>query len=217
MVPLRLHLSNFLSYGQEGGDLDLGPIHLACLSGANGNGKSAMVDAITWTLWGKSRAAREDDLLRHGTTDMEVELEFSCNHDIYRVIRKRSRRPSSSTVSLELAVRDGETYKSITGNSVGETEKAIGGILRLSYETFINSSLLLQGRADLFTTKRPAERKEVLAEILGLGQYEVLAEQARTRERDQRARAEQLSLRLEELDRFLAGLPEVPPWEKAKG
>jgi exonuclease SbcC len=155
VVPLRLHLRNFLSYGVEGGDLDLRPIHLACLSGGNGNGKSALVDAMTWALWGRSRAAREDDLLRHGTTDMEVELEFATNHAVYRVIRKRSLRKSASAASLELAVMDGDRFRAITGNSIAETERAIAGLLRLSYETFINSSLLLQGRADLFTTKRP--------------------------------------------------------------
>jgi exonuclease SbcC len=207
LVPLRLQLRNFMSYGLEGGDLDLRPIHMACLSGGNGNGKSALVDAITWSLWGRSRAAREDDLLRHGTSEMEVEFEFASNHCVYRVIRKRSVRKGGGAASLELAIRDGETYRAITGNSIADTERAIREILRLSYETFINSSLLLQGRADLFTIKRPAERKEILGEILGLGQYEALAEQAREREREHRSEAEHLRARVEELDRFLAAVP----------
>ena len=207
VVPLSLHLRNFLSYGLEGGDLDLRPIHMACLSGGNGNGKSALVDAMTWALWGRSRAAREDDLLRHGTTDMEVEFEFATNHAVYRVIRKRSLRKSASVAALELAVYDGDRYRAITGNTIADTERTIAGLLRLSYETFINSSLLLQGRADLFTTKRPAERKEILAEILGLSRYETLSEAAREHERDDRAKAENLRMRIAELDRFLAGLP----------
>ncbi len=82
-------------------------------------------------------------------------------------------------------------------------------MLRLSYETFVNSSLLLQGRADMFTTKKPAERKEVLAEILGLGRYEALSERAREREREDRADAEHRSARIEQLDQILAGLPAV--------
>jgi exonuclease SbcC len=209
MVPLSLRLRNFLSYGLEGGELDLRPLHLACLSGANGNGKSALVDAITWALWGRSRAGREDELLRHGTDEMEVEFEFSCHHDVYRVIRKRTLRKSGGVATLELAIRDGEVYRAITGNTIGDTERAISRILRLSYETFINSSLLLQGRADLFTVKRPAERKEILGEILGLGEYEALAERAREREREFRALAEQRRARVEEIDRFLAGVPDL--------
>ena len=42
----------------------------------------------------------------------------------------------------------------------------------MDYDTFINSAFLLQGRADEFTNKTPAERKAVLASILGLEAYE---------------------------------------------
>lgn len=207
MLPLRLTLRNFMSYGEEGGELDLRGVDLACLSGGNGHGKSTLVDAITWVLWGRSRAAREDDLLRTGTTEMEVEMEFASGGAVYRVIRKRTQRKSSSTGVLELAVRDGETYRAITGATMAETERAIGDLVRLSYDTFVNSSLLLQGKADSFTVKRPAERKEVLAEILGLQEYEVLAERARELDRGFRQQADLLEARARELDRFVAGLP----------
>src|ERR1700730_16417812 len=113
MVPLSLRLRNFLSFGLDGGELDLRPLHVACLSGANGNGKSALVDAITWALWGRSRAGREDDLLRHGTSEMEGEFEFACRHTLYRVIRKRALRKSGGVASLELAIRDGASYRAI--------------------------------------------------------------------------------------------------------
>lgn len=196
-----------MSYGEDGGELDLRPIHLACLSGGNGQGKSTLVDAITWALWGRSRAAREDDLLRQGTTEMEVELVFASGGACYRVIRKRVLRRSASAAVLELAVLDGDTYRAITGATIAETERQIADMLHLSYETFINSSLLLQGRADLFTTKKPAERKEVLAEILGLQRYEALADRARERERLFRQRADAATARVADLDRILADLP----------
>src|SRR5918998_5284839 len=51
----------------------------------------------------------------------------------------------------------------------------------MSYETFINSAFLLQGRADEFTNRKPAERKQVLADILGLAEYEALEERAKQR------------------------------------
>ncbi|MGH2728413.1 MAG: AAA family ATPase, partial [Actinomycetota bacterium] len=52
MIPLQLHLTDFLSYRSMAAPLDFTQIRLACLSGANGNGKSALLDAITWSLWG---------------------------------------------------------------------------------------------------------------------------------------------------------------------
>ena len=55
MIPLKLRLSNFMCYRDEQ-TLDFSGIHLACLTGDNGHGKSALLDAITWALWGRARA-----------------------------------------------------------------------------------------------------------------------------------------------------------------
>jgi exonuclease SbcC len=209
MIPLRLRLRNFMSYGLEGGDLDFRAIHLACLSGSNGHGKSTLIDAMTWAVWGSSRAPREDDLVRAGTTDMEVEFEFGCRGGVYRVIRKRAVRKSSSVADLQLAIWDNEAYKAITGATIAETERAIVELLGLTYETFINSSLLLQGKADLFTVKPPRERKAVLAEILELGFYDKLAERAREHERRAREGRERFSERIGELERILVHLPDI--------
>ena len=49
--------------------LDFSGMHLACLSGDNGNGKSALLDAMTWALWGEARASA-DELIRLGTDEM---------------------------------------------------------------------------------------------------------------------------------------------------
>ena len=196
-----------MSYGLEGGELDLSTIHLACLSGSNGHGKSTLIDALTWALWGKSRAPREDELLRMGTTEMEVEFEFVSRGARYRVVRKRSVRKSSSIPDLQLAIWDGDAYKTITGGTIPATEQAIVELLGLAYETFINSSLLLQGKADLFTVKPPRERKGVLAEILELGQYEKLATRGREHERSARDDEERHRERLGDIDRILETLP----------
>lgn len=198
-----------MSYGQEGGELDLSGIHLACLSGSNGHGKSTLIDAMTWALWGASRAPREDELLRMGTTEMEVEFEFACRGARYRVIRKRTVRKSGSIPDLELAIWDGDAYKAITGATMAATERAIVELLGLTYETFINSSLLLQGKADLFTVKPPRERKGVLAEILELGQYEKLAVRGREHERSARDEEERHRERLGDIHRMLETLPEI--------
>ena len=47
MIPVRLQLRNFMSYGDEPQSLDFDGFHLACLCGDNGHGKSALLDAIT--------------------------------------------------------------------------------------------------------------------------------------------------------------------------
>ena len=61
MIPLKLQLRNFMCY-RDPTVLDFTGIHLACLTGDNGHGKSALLDAITWALWGKARARHDDEL-----------------------------------------------------------------------------------------------------------------------------------------------------------
>src|SRR5919198_4315442 len=92
VVPLTLRLRNFMSYGAEPVEVDFAGLRLACLAGGNGNGKSALLDAITWALWGRSRARREDDLVRQGATEMEVELCFGAGGGRHPAPRKRPPR-----------------------------------------------------------------------------------------------------------------------------
>jgi len=85
--------------------VDFSGIDLARVAGDNGHGKSALLDAIIWALWGKARAKRDDELIHLGQTEMEVEFEFALGENHYRVIRKRDSRGRGQS-SLELQVRD---------------------------------------------------------------------------------------------------------------
>ena len=62
MIPLKLELINFLSYRRPV-ELDFHGIHLACITGPNGSGKSSLLDAITWSLFGRSRSKSDDDVV----------------------------------------------------------------------------------------------------------------------------------------------------------
>src|ERR1700704_708443 len=112
---------------------------------------------------------------------MEVEFEFQLDDHQYRVIRKRQRRGKAGSSALQFAVLSDGGYKPLTERSVVETERLIERTLRMSYETFTNSSFIQQGRADSFTTNSPAERKRILAEILELGYYDELESRAKER------------------------------------
>ncbi|HAZ31086.1 MAG TPA: hypothetical protein DCY61_00010 [Dehalococcoidia bacterium] len=186
--------------------LDFSGIHVACLCGDNGNGKSALLDAMTWALWGESRAKSDDDLIHQGQSEMEVEFEFLVGPIRYRVIRKRtksrSRRPGQTV--LEFQVRHNGGFKSISGNTVRETEHKIRDTLRMDYQTFINSAFLVQGRAGEFTIKTPGERKRVLGEILGLSIYDDLEERARELGRERDREKERLESNIADIERELS-------------
>ena len=184
LIPLKLQVKNFMCYRDNVPELDLQSIHVACLCGDNGHGKSALLDSITWALWGQSRARRQDDLVHQGLGDMAVELEFSARSQRYRVSRRYARRGAQGHTILELAIWSGAGFTPVTLNSVRETEEHIRNTLHMDYDTFVNTAFLLQGKADMFTASTPAKRKEVLAEVLDLAYYETLEERAKQRSRE---------------------------------
>lgn len=186
MIPLRLTVKNFMCYRDEVPALDLEPIHVACLCGDNGHGKTALLDAITWALWGQARSRTQDELVHQGQTDMAVELDFTARGQRYRVSRRHSRsaRSRQGATILELQVASDNGYRPITGNTIRDTEARIRDTLHMDYETFVNTAFLRQGDADRFTTSRPSERKETLAEVLDLSYYRRLEERAREKSRN---------------------------------
>ena len=204
MLPISLSLSNFLSYRDAAPTLHLEGIRVACLCGPNGNGKSALLDAVTWALWGKARGQRHEQLLHHGQTEMQVELVFDVGSERYRVSRRYSQARRNAQSSLELAVRtaSGEFTTAGTegtGDTIRETQARIERLINMDYGTFVNSAFLVQGRADQFTMATPGERKDVLSRVLGLGRYDELAERARLRGRDARVKLDATALNIDRL------------------
>ncbi len=209
MIPLKLELTNFLSY-RETAVLDFSTIHLACISGANGAGKSTILDGITWALFGQARSKNDDDLVNRlaaleGKT-AEVRFTFALEKSTYRVIRRKSPKKS---MGLEFQVAVEETrWKPLSEGKTRETQTAIETLLRMSYDTFINASFLLQGKADEFTTKTPNRRKEILADLLGVNQWDVYKEAATTRRKEEEGRLGLLDAQMAELEREIAEEPE---------
>ncbi|MGE5654019.1 MAG: AAA family ATPase, partial [Bacillota bacterium] len=220
MIPVALRLRNFLSYGEDVPPLDFTEFEVACLSGQNGHGKSAILDAITWALWGEGRKASGhlkayDGLLRLGQSEMEVELVFDLEGERYRVWRRYKKKAKGGDSSLEFQVLDGESnaYIPLTTGSIAETQGKINQFLRMDYTTFINSAFILQGRADEFTRQSATRRKQILFEILGLDRYEELAKKAK----EHRDQAEQQRVSLQaRLDLIERELRDEPAWREQK-
>ncbi len=217
MIPIRLELKNFMSYGENVNPLDLTGVHVACLCGDNGHGKSAILDAITWALWDEARAG-SDELIRLGTDEMRVTFDFEMNGDLYRVIRGRSKRSSGNVWELYIAegydagTRErgdaGATpalaWRSLTGQGMRDTARQIERILRMDYKTFINSAYIQQGRADEFTKQTVTDRKKILADILDLSRYDILEQKAKDRRNDADQRVTELTREIEQTENELA-------------
>ena len=181
MIPLKLQIKNFLSYGSEPQTIDFSPYHLICLSGKNGHGKSALLDAITWALWGQARktlgvAKADQGLLRLGQTQMFVALDFMFNGQTYRVRREFAKTYGKPFAALDFGIVNQETQLLIplTDKTIRQTQEKIESLLNLDIDSFVNSAFLRQGQSNEFSKKTAKERKVVLATILGLNRYETI-------------------------------------------
>src|SRR5574341_66060 len=178
MIPIRLELTNFLAY-KNPAPLDFTGIHVAVLTGENGAGKSSLLDAITWALWSRARAKTDNELVHQGQTEMRVEFTFALGEQVYRVIRaRRVGRGAGSVLDFQIQ-NDAGKWASIAEATIPKTQEKIIRTLRLEHDTFVNSAYIMQGKADEFTGKRPTERKQGLADILGLQAWERYEERAK--------------------------------------
>ena len=207
MIPIHLTISGFLSY-RESVELDFTTFDLACISGGNGAGKSSLLDSITWALFGQARK-RDDSLINNQSDAAEVSLTFEYEGNLYRVQRTK---PRDKTTILEFHILQDEdpapsnissssgNWKPLTERSLRETEARIRETLRLDYETFVNASFFLQGKADQFTQQRPGDRKRILGSILGLEAWETYRERAAALRRNVEVEISTLDGRLGEIN-----------------
>ena len=181
MIPVSLRLTDFLCYAAMPEPLDLTDLGLVCLVGANGHGKSALLDALTWGLWGRARGVApggggQRRLVREGARRATVEVEFLAGGRCHRV--ERVRGPSGTEVRF--GPLQGSTWDPLYG-SPQEVQVHIDHAMGIDYDTFVRTSYLRQGDAGAFTGASTHERKAVLSRLLGLDRYGSLAEEARRR------------------------------------
>jgi len=215
MTPLRLTLHNFMSY-LEPPTLDFAQFDLAVLSGDNGAGKSTLLEALTWAVWEKTRAGSSDDLIHQGTGGMWVDFAFEHEKQIYRIFRRRDKKKQGGS-TLEFYIKDktqknllaDHAWQSLTEGTLRQTQEKVIETLKIPYEIFVNSSYLRQGKADEFTAKTPAERKVVLAEILGLSEWDTLEAKAKEKHKNLSNETKVLAMQLETLKENLADKNEV--------
>jgi len=206
MIPTKLKLSNFTSYGENPPGLDFTRFKLAAISGLNGAGKSSLLDAITWCIWGTSRAGdSSDDLIHSGANNMQVEFSFELDGHNFTVKRQRSKKGGGST-ALELwsGSTGSPQVHNLTEGTIKATQEKIINTLRLTFETFTNSSYLRQGHADEFTTQGPTDRKRILSDILGLSHYDQLEEKAKDKSKVAQTKLDLLSYQVLDLEAELS-------------
>ncbi len=191
MLLNRVKLQGFLAhYGEEVDgailpiELDFRESGLWLMHGANGSGKSSVFDAITFALFDKARGGQLAKLVNDRSAAATVEVEFEHKGERYLVKRRlklTKNREKHSSSSAEVMRWDAAKNGWMAVEGVGKIRDWTTKTLQVSYENFISSVILEQGRADQFLRANPRERREQLMQLLDLSVYEKISEAANAR------------------------------------
>ena len=162
MRILRAKLKNFMSHNST--DIDLSNIKLAAIVGENGAGKSSILEALSYALFGITRMDTDDELCRNGN-DLESNYTFELNNEIFNVVRSKKFGKSG-----KLSLFRGD--EKLTGTTMSETQDKIEKILNADYTTFINSAFIMQDEFNEFIIDRTSsEKDEILMSFLNINKY----------------------------------------------
>ncbi len=185
----RIGLRNYRIF-EEQLDLEL-PSGLIGIYGANGAGKSYLIESIPWTLYGRTRTSVQDVRTSGSQEDCVSEIEFEHEDHLYRVRRSISVRglvKARAWIDNELG-----------SDGVKETNRFIHATLGMDVDSFRASVFAEQKQLSAFSEANPADRQRLVLSLLGITPLDKARDMARA---DARAHLEQLKL-------ARASLPEI--------
>lgn len=183
MIILKeLTLNNFLSHRDT--RLEISPNGKLLIDGRSGAGKSSLIDALVWVLYGRGRVDSRS-LIHKGEKSAKVILIISDGTLDYRIERSIN---SQGKHDLKISEKDGSA-KNHRGEEIFIPIKVSGlknlqdhlekQILRSSYLLFVNSVAHLQENVESFVKQTASKRKDILLEIIGSEDYDKYYEKTR--------------------------------------
>lgn len=203
MRPLRLELEGFTSYRAPTA-VDFANTDLLVFRGTTGSGKSSLIDAMIFALYGS--VPRYDNrnliapVISQGKNQARVRLDFEARGRSFTAVRVVRRTPIGATTKearLEERANGASTTLAATESELSTCieEDVIG----LGLEHFTKCVVLPQGEFAAFLRAKPGVRKQLLERLLGLGLYERLRKAANQRWKLEEGRADNLRWQLDSL------------------
>jgi len=168
--PLQLTIEGFTCFRQRQGPIDLSELELFAITGVTGAGKSSLLDAMIFALYGKVPRVGKGygELISLGRERMAVTLDFRLGDRTFRVTRIGKRKGAPQAI-LEVLVGGGTRPLTEGVRGVDDT---IEGLLGLSYEAFTQAVILPQGDFAKFLRSEPGKRRAILRDLLRHQVYE---------------------------------------------
>jgi exonuclease SbcC len=214
MRPLRLVFEGFGSY-RDNTDVLLSDVDFFVLTGPTGSGKSTVIDALCFALygtvprWGKKDAIR--DALAPSVNECTVCLVFEASGGRYVAVRQLRRDIKGKVHTKEARLDqldtsvppDTDLAKIMeVAQPIAEGDKVTGAVselLGIGYEQFTQCVVLPQGRFAEFLQAKPGDRQDLLIQLLAYAVYEDVGQRARERAKVALGKLDMARKRLNEL------------------
>ncbi|RKX29255.1 MAG: hypothetical protein DRP47_02145 [Candidatus Zixiibacteriota bacterium] len=203
---MRLHSLKIRNYRVfQKVDLEFGDDVIGII-GNNGAGKSSIVEAVAWALYGQQTARSGKDEIKSSFADAadncEVILNFSINGEDYQIVRRLVGKGERPEVQL---------YRGEASDSVGvnETQQYIKELLGLDWKGFLTSFLARQQELNTLSDLQPARRRDHLAGMLGIEKLDKVISRVKEDAKLDREKAELLASQLAEGDQIEGRIAEL--------
>ena len=158
----KIRWKNFLSTGNTFVEIELNKSQMTLMIGANGSGKSTMLDALTFALFNRPfRLIKKEQIVNTiNNGDTLVEVEFQIGTKLFKVIR--GIKPNIFEIYSD-GILQNQDASSVDYQKILEDQ-----ILRLNYRAFKQIAVLGSSSYQPFMQMRPRHRREVVEEILDI-------------------------------------------------
>ncbi|MGB0563418.1 MAG: AAA family ATPase [Spirulinaceae cyanobacterium] len=195
MRPIKLSVQGFTSFRTRQ-EIDFTELDLFAITGPTGAGKSSLLDAMTYALYGQvARVSKTqtEQLVSQGAHDLKVQLEFEVGQCRYQATRTWHYRKSAPKREFLLDRQEGSDW-------VREDQVTVEDLLKMNFDTFTRVILLPQGAFDQFLKGKKGDRHKILRELAGLQIFEAMKVVAGQRKASFQGQAETLENQLAGLE-----------------
>ena len=185
-TPKEFEFSNMFSYGENNKIRFDNAKGMVGIFAPNASGKSSLFDALSFCIFDKtSRTYIAKNILNNRKSNFYCKLHFQIEDVDYFIERKAKliNRGKNLKVDVNFWREDVSGIHSLNGEQRRDTNSIIQQYLG-TYEDFVLTTLSLQGNNALFIDKSQSERKEILAQFMGVDIFDRLYSHAQEENRD---------------------------------
>ena len=191
MRPKHLTIEGIASF-RDSTEIDFRETELLALTGPTGSGKSSILDAMIFALYGRIPRLGDKSVkeaVSEGMRQSEVVLEFFANDQLFRVTRKLRLNNDGdiqrNTGSLERARNNSDDEWEVeVSENTRELDSKIVEVIGLSPDQFKTCVTVPQGEFAAFLDARPADRQKLIKDLIGVQVYDKIRELASDRSKD---------------------------------